>query len=275
MKQILVPMDFTDVGVNALRYTLNAFPDSSISVLYVKIRSIETSEPLPVTADVFLPEFWIENMENFIQRELKIEKLPQNVSIDVRFGSVVPTIRKYSKEWSYDAIIMGTRDKYNFFDKWFGTVSLGTVKTNDLPIYLIPKYATYNGFNQVMVASDDNLTTPGIVQKINAWNKNYQAFIKFLHIQQKDGSSFKKQTNEIVGELFNENNPEFSFEVAVLCDKDISHSLLGSAYNMNADLLMVIPENQSFLQSMVFRSLSRKLILKSDIPILFLKDKTQ
>lgn len=270
MKNVLIPIDFTDVGVNALRYALKAFPKSQVSVLHVKTLPIDINESI-ADPQILQTEFWEKALKKFIRKELKVDALPSRVAITVLFGPIVSTIKTYSKDTTFDAIIMGTRDKYNFLDRWFGTISESTVKGCELPVYLIPKYATYNGFNQVMIASDDHLTDGTIIQRIADWNKDYKAFIKFLHIQRSKNESFEKGTKTIVHELFANMNPDFSFEVAAVNDKDISHSLLASAYNMKADLLLVIPEDQNYIQSILFKSISKDLILQSDIPLLFIK----
>jgi len=271
MKNILVPIDFTDVGVNALRYALSAFPDAKITAYYVKAGMLENADQLTIHPHLLLDKYWLNALTEFLRKELKISKLPDRVTISIGNGPVILGIKNYASESIADAIVMGTRDKYNFFEKWFGTVSVGTVKTVDVPVYLIPKYATFTGFEKVMVASDKHLSDESIVNNIKDWNKSYGAFIKFLHIQNSKDDSFQTEAGAIVSELFEKNDPEFSFEVEVLEDKDVSHSLLASAYDMKADLLVVTPDDQNFLQSLLFASVSKDLILKSDLPLLFLK----
>lgn len=271
MKNILVPMDFTDVGVNALRFALNAFPNEKMTILYVQNLQLVSHDPILIATEMLDAKFWSDALEHFILRELKIKSIPANVKIEARFGSVVSSIKKYCNENELDAIVMGTRDKYNYFDKWFGTVSFGIVENSNIDVYLIPKYASYKGFDQVVVASDDHLADKTFMDKIKTWNKDHKAFIKFLHIQRRKEEPFQDTTNEIVQQLFKESDPDFGFEVSVVKDQDISHSLLASAYNMKADLLLIIPEDQTYIQSILFKSITKEMILQSDIPLLFIK----
>lgn len=92
MKNILIPMDFTDVGVNALRYALNAFPDSNISVLHIKVGMLDTNEPLPLSAATLQVQYWKDAMKNFIQKELKVDTIPERVSISVEYGPIISSI---------------------------------------------------------------------------------------------------------------------------------------------------------------------------------------
>lgn len=269
MKKILVPLDFTAVGANAFRYARSAFKGSEITILYVKFSKGDVSDPLSYQVNLLTDEYWKEELKKFLSKELNLDSFPKNVTISIAAGPTVSEICSFVKTNNFDSVVMGTRDKYNYFDKWFGTTSFGVVKKSKIPVYLIPKYATYSGYKKIMVASDDHLNNLIVLDKIRSWNREYSAFVKFLHIQDRKKDHFDEEKKMLISELFEKNDPEFAFEIELIKDKDISHSLLASAYDMKADLLMVIPENQNYLQTILFKSISRDLILRSDIPLLF------
>lgn len=269
MKNILVPLDFTSVGANALKFACKAFGESQITILYVKFSKVNTEDPLIYEQSLLSDDYWKEALKKYLCKELGLDRFPENIKLKISSGATVAGIISHCESSHYDGIVMGTRDKYNYFDKWFGTTTFGVIKKAKIPVYLIPKYATYSGYKRVMIASDDHLNNAIVLDKITSWNKEHLAFIKFLHIQDSKKDKFHQQKQLLITELFEKNNPEFAFEIEVIRDKDISHSLLASAYNMKADLLMVVPENQNYLQTILFKSISRELILKSDIPLLF------
>lgn len=271
MKRILVPMDFTNVAMNALKYATEAFPESSITVLHVKVGNMDTIEPIPISMATLQKDYWISAMNNFIKKEFKTKETPEQITINVRYGLIIHEIKTFSKEQNFDGIVMGTRDKYNLIDQWFGTISIGTVKTTKIPVYLIPKYSTYKGVHKVMVATDEHINEPLLIKKISDWNKKYNAFIKFLHIRTSQDECFTEEYMAIISELIEKNECKFNFEIATLFDKDVPHTLLAAAYDMRADLLMVIPENQNFLQSVLYKSTTKDLIFKSNTPLLFIR----
>lgn len=267
-------MDFTDVGANAVKYALNAFKGRQITILYVKSGMVDTKEPLIVRQALLQEDYWKKALAKFVIRELKLEILPVNIDIAIASGTTVFEIHNYCSVGNYDAIVMGTRDKYNYFDKWFGTTSVGVVKGAKVPVYLIPKYASFSGYKKIMIASDEHLSNPSLINKINSWNKEYKAYAKFLHVQNGKDDDFNKEKMAIVSELFVKGDLEFAFEIEVIQDRNITHSLLASAYNMKADALIVIPGDQNYLETILFRSMSKDLILQSDIPLLFINSKT-
>ena len=99
---------------------------------------------------------------------------------------------------------------------------------------------------------------------------DFQIYVKFLHIKEKPESDYSAESQNIVNVLFEKEPAEFGFEIAVLNSKNITDSLLSAAYNYNADVLITISENQSFMNKLIFKSLSKEMIEKSSIPVLFL-----
>ena len=273
LRKLLVPMDFTAVSINALRYAIDFCSDCEITALHVRSGMLSTNEPVGISAGKTVFEFWGDAMTHFICKELKMEQLPKNLRVAVHQGSVVPTIVDAAGGDGFTHIIMGTRDKYSFFDNLLGTITLGVVKTSSLPVYVIPKYAVYAPFKKTVVGSDFHLQDASLVSKIAEWNKSYHAHIDFIHVSkgaEKD-PEFHQEKEIIVRELFEKRNPGYAFNVNVLTDSDVSHSLLAKAYNAKAELLIVLPEKQNFVNSLFFKSVTKDLILRSDLPILFIK----
>jgi nucleotide-binding universal stress UspA family protein len=211
-----------------------------------------------------------EQIGKMVLQELELDSFPSNITIKILEGEVVTSLHKYVQEQNVDMMILGTRDKYDLIDRWVGTVSLGLVKLLDIPVYLIPRYSKYKGFSKVMVASDFHLKESKIVEAIKEWNKRYKSYIKFIHIQQNEDDTYSEESDLIVNKLFEKSDPEFGFEISKIKSMDISTSLLASAYNYHADLLIVLPEEQDFISTLLFKSISKEMILKSDIPVLFL-----
>ena len=91
-------------------------------------------------------------------------------------------------------------------------------------------------------------------------------------MRERINSLYNEEAEKIVKELYEKENVDFGFEIATVNSRNIGDSLLASAYNYQADLMIVIAENQNFMQSLLFKSLSKELVLKSSIPVLFLHD---
>lgn len=263
--KILVPIDYTEVACNAIRYALAAYPKASYTILHINDRSLDTGYGTISGSKAEMKE-----LTQFVCKCMDVRQLPDNITVVARYGTVVPTMREYMSQQEFDFIIMGTRDKYDLLDNWFGTISLGMVKSTSVPIYLVPKYAKYEQYKKVIVATDKHLNDRSFIRIIKNWNSEFNAFIKFLHVQESATDDFDDVERKIVSELFEEQDVSFGFEIERVKGRSISDSLLATAYNYGADLMIVLPDNQSYVDSLLFQSLSKQLILKSDIPLLFI-----
>ena len=265
MDKILVPIDYTEIACNAIKYARDAYPNASFTIIHINDRSLETNYGSISGSNAELKE-----LTKFVCKCINKKELPANIKIVARYGTIVPTMREYISQNEFDFIVMGTRDKYNLLDNWFGTITLGIVKSTSVPTYLIPKYAKYNQYKKVIVATDKHLNDRSFIRIIKNWNSEFNAFIKFLHVQESATDDFDDVERKIVSELFEEHDVSFGFEIERVEGKNISDSLLASAYNFGADLMVALPDNQSYVDSLLFQSLSKELILKSDIPLLFI-----
>lgn len=267
--KILVPIDYSEVSANAFKYAQEAFPECDI-ILYHVDNTISTADrpyALPSTHTFVDHE---KRLTTWVKKQLNGSELPKNIMIKLDFGAVIDNIINFAKEYKIDQIVMGTRDTYDVFDRWLGTISLGVIKQVNVPVYLIPKYAIYKPFKKVLVGSDHHLSKGVELERLKQWNERYNAFLHFLHVKEDSNDKFKEEAQVIINSLYESEKAPFGFEVGFTKAKGVSDSLLGFAYNMGADLIITIDDKQSFISALLLESVSKELILKSKIPVLFL-----
>ena len=272
MIKVLVPMDLTEVSVNAIRYAYDMFPEAEFHVIYV-YSGQSTREPFYLKAGTSKEMILKEELINHIKAGLEVKTLPANVIVQLNKGEIVPKIREAALEFKPDYLVMGTRDKYDLFDKWIGTTSLGIVKSVDCPTFLVPKHATYQKMEKVLIATDHHLEDSALINWVKDWNNEFKAFVKFLHVQDSDNTDIHNVSDVIVNKLFQQDNVSFGFEITNIKSKEVTATLLSKAYNFGADLIMAAPDRQSLFNSLFYKSISKELIFKSKIPLLFLKFK--
>lgn len=272
MKNVIIPMDFTDVSNNALKYAFESNRDAIFHIVHVTY-GVNPNE-ITYLKEGTTGDSVLGDALRSISRSLNKTSIPEdNIKVTILRGEVIPCLRKYISDHSIDAIVMGTRDKYNLLDKWFGTVSLALVKTLDIPVLLVPPHSKFGGFKKVLVASDAHLENRESLDEILSWNRQHNAFIKFLHVKRSFSEDYQEKSDQLVESIFEKDKPEFGFEIVSVSNKDITQTLLASAYNLGADLIISISDDQSFINSLLFKSVSKELILKSRIPLLILNSK--
>lgn len=256
-----IPFDFNINTFNAIEYALNATSENDIiNIIHVDNTIIRSG-----SNDVL-----IQKIIDSIKYNLKLKELPSRINIIILVGMIRPQLKEHINSNYYDYVILGTKDTYTTLDNWIGDITLDLVKGVNSPLLIIPKYSKFKPYKKVIVASDYHLSEKALLHQIKTWNKPHNAFIKFLNV--KDSlSNDPKFDKEKVMEVMLESQPaDFAFETTTINSTDVSGSLLAMAYNENADLLLVVTENNNYIHQLLFKSLSKEIIQKSTIPVLFI-----
>ena len=182
-------------------------------------------------------------------------------------------IRKYAKKWNPEEIVMGMRDRVDLFDRLFGTITLGAVKTiENTPIYSIPGDVQFTGFKKILIASDHHFSSE-LVERILRWNQSFNAFLSFYHVADGENEDTHEKVVEMIGDqILSQEHPHFGFEVHIEKNLyEVTKPLLQRAEGINCDLIMLAPGSQTFFESLFVKSVTKDLILKASFPLLFWK----
>ncbi len=266
---ILFPFDYTKTSLNALRYAAFYYPSAKIQLVHVVSGLVDLEDPLVFKSAEGRVQSVKEEILELVADTFKGTSVPEKIGIEVLSGETVSCISNYAKSNHFDAIFMGSRDKYDLYDRFFGTTSLGVIKTTQLPVCLVPKAASYRGIKKVLVASDDHLSTSQVVDFLRTWGLQ-AVFLKFLHVKENADDTYLPGEDNIVSAFMDEIQPPFGFEIEVVDQANVVEVLLEVANDENIDLLITFPEKQSFFQALIKGSVTKALVEKSNIPMLFL-----
>lgn len=269
--KILLPVDFSSVSINAIQYAYAMYPQAEFKIIHIASGVISTREPFYLKEGKTKKLVLAEELENEILNAVGIKELPNNFSHEVVDGETVPGIKAVAEDYKPDLIIMGTRDNYDLLDKVFGTISLRVTKNGLAHTLLVPRYAKFEKMNRVIVATDHHMQETGLLDWIVEWNRERLAYISFIHIQDRDKDDVESLSASIVHALLKQKKIDFEFKIENVRNLDVTETLLSKAYNEGADLVIAAPDQQSLLNSLLIKSVSKELIQKSKIPVMFLK----
>ncbi len=272
MNKIIVPVDFTEVSINALKYALAAFPEKEIVVVHSVFGMLDLQYVPPLQPGRTIDEVWREGTIKWLCRSLDYDTLPAKFDVRILNGAVVPSLVKTINSGEFGAVVMGTKDKMDVFRRIFGTVSTGIVKRSKVPVYLIPKYGRFKPFRKVMVAVGDSYNTQASLESLMNWNLGKDAFLRFVHVNENGKDDFEATKNMIAEKISGSPTSTFGFEINAVSAKEVDKSLMALAHNYGADLLVAMPKEQNFLGRFFTKSTSKDLALTTDIPMLFIPD---
>lgn len=266
MKKFLVPIDFSDTSLNALKYAValtKDIPDAEIT-LYNVYRQISLATL--ASQDEGSRQLVCEAELKSVKEKIAPEN--NNISYVVEEGSFVENVSGYVLYNHIDMVIMGITGSSRISQVFMGTNTLNVIRHIETPVMIIPPNATFTGIKNALFTSDFkdvSRTTPFVSMK-----KILDAFKPHLDILNVDSEHYIELTpefkieREAMEDKLGEYNPKFSFLRAY----DFLEGTNDFAETKNIDAIITVPHKHSFLSQLFKTSHTKKLAYYSHIPIL-------
>ncbi len=257
MKNVIIPIDFSETSLNAARYATTMF--SGKPNIRVILYNMFKDEDEAATAAQYLLS---------LQAEME-EKGVVNIELIKELGSdLIDNLGRLAHQKSAELILMGITEKEEWRQFFTGSNTIKMAEENICPVMIIPQTAKYNGINNVSLASDFKEVeahTPVLAIKtvLKEFNAN-------LHIVNVDNEHYVSLTDEYLAErakmqkMFEEFNPEFYF----IGMNDFHEAIEQFSKDKNIDLLVIIPKNHSFMNSLFSSRHTKKLAFNTSVPLL-------
>jgi nucleotide-binding universal stress UspA family protein len=258
MKDVIIPVDFSETSLNAARYAaamLSGKPETRV-ILY----NMFTEEEEADTVGAYL-----ENLKS----ELLQKGVTSNIECIKEYGDdLIDCLGRLAHQKSAELIVMGITEKEEWKKVFVGSNTLKMAEQNVCPVMIIPPVSQYNGIKNIALTSDFKDVTNST--PILAIKSVLELFNASLHIVNVDNEHYVALTDEYLAErakmqsMFAEFNPEFYF----IGMNDFYEAVEQFCKDRNIDLLVMIPRNHSFIDRIFSSSHTKKLAFQSSVPIL-------
>jgi nucleotide-binding universal stress UspA family protein len=270
MKKILVATDLSPAARNAAEWGLKlaqAFDAKlTLACAYEQM-------PIPVTeAPVFLN---VEDLRGEVQREVEQEKevLKGETAVPVEAlaceGSATPAILRVARARKADLIIVGMKRDAKGTRKWLGSTAAGLARKTSLPLLIVPEGVPFSPPKAIGLASDvqfeNGFPLPAAMRELGA-KLHSRLFIIRL---------FNRQAGELIEILHQDDGANRTicafFPMHMMPpNESIAGSLNECLAASPIDLLVMKPHPRMGLERWFFRSETRQMIFKINIPLLVL-----
>lgn len=257
MKDIIIPVDFSETSLNAARYAADMF--SGKADAHVMLYHMFEDDEESATASQYLES---------LKAEME-QKGVSNIEIIKEQGKdLIDSLGRLAYQKTAELIVMGISEKEEWRQIFIGSNTLKMAEQNVCPVMIIPNGAKYTGIKNIALASDFkdvDATTPVLAIKtvLEIFNAN-------LHIVNVDKEHYVALTEEYLAErskmlkMFAEFTPEFYF----IGMNDFYEAIEQFSKDRNIDLIIIIPKNHSFINNLFSTSHTKKLAFNSSVPIL-------
>ncbi|MFN0174748.1 MAG: universal stress protein [Saprospiraceae bacterium] len=285
---ISVAVDMSEVSANALGFAWKIAQkmDSNLEIVYAMDSIFEGNVP---SASGFLSSYsktMQSELEAFTSETMGLlgvhyeppsryagepgglgasnNKSPKIVS-KVIYGAPDIALAEYSHHT--DLLVMGATGRGGLGKKLFGSVSIEVSRNAHCPVLFVSKLAKFEGFENMLYASDFDSLNPLSVQQAVSFAKRFDGQIHFVHV-----GPGGEQDLDTQRERFEANFKESGYEKPFVFSKMVSEDIVGALYEYafyhRIDLMVFVTHHRNFWDNILHKSVTNEVLTSSDIPIL-------
>ncbi len=273
MKNILVPIDFSETAKNAFLFA-QSFTSGEANL---KIVHAIQPEPVPdmMYPTVVLPTElsqqkaeWLDQFvaTNTISKKTDVQANPKIKSL-VKVGLATDIIIEESAT-DTDLIIMGSTGTNGWVDKVFGSVSTHVAQHAHCPVMFIPQNASYKGFQKIAYATNEGITheAEAVKKMIEIMGQN-RPEIHFVHVKN-DIFNYFQIEEEAYKQFMKDNAPDLGFKMAKIRNDEVMKGLHQYADEQEIDLIALATKHRNWLEQLFHNSMTKRMILNVKTPLL-------
>jgi nucleotide-binding universal stress UspA family protein len=277
LQNILVPLDFSNDSVNSLIYAIDLAKifNATITVLH----SYHVNTPVSDAALMPVPAagMYIQALDESIRGEAEekfkaLEKRhlftsPKDLCFILRSGITKDNILEVSKEKKINLIVMSKEDHPAEFNL-FGTHTTHLIDHTSVPILLIPDNVRLKQLSKILLCWDNKPLGHGtdLLVQLAA---HFESTIEAFNVEKEE----QKENDEKILQLYLDhlfkNIYHYQYKIQT---KNTGEAILEEIEIEHIDLIVLSPRHHSLLQKIFKGSVTKKMILKSNVPVLVLPE---
>ncbi|GJM29024.1 MAG: universal stress protein [Cyclobacteriaceae bacterium] len=268
-KKILVPVDFSDCAVNALKYAISFAKSTEAKLVLLHAYHL----PIPVAeaglnintniAEEYISE-GTEKMKQLYSRFPELEQLSEPYEIKMSFAS--DAIVTTAKELKAELIIMGTHGATNVFDELVGSNTLHVIKKSNIPVLAIPINYEQNNVKNILFSYDyQSIKSKQVIQPLIDFALAFAAKVHIMHIT----DNLAKLHAGAVGEakLLEGYLKGISHTYHMAEGEHVEGSILEYIKSHPIDIIAVMPRKHTLFERIFQSSVTKQLVHRSNIPL--------
>lgn len=273
MRRVLIPTDFSENAMNAVRYAFELFrhdPDTE----YVLLNAYDIPRSGSTTMLVSITDILKKDSEEGLKKSIKeIEEIGHAGSLRTisKHGQLFEVIKELIKKEEYNVIIMGTLGAGGLKKVLLGSNASEIVKKVKIPVLIVPEKATFERTDKILFTTDFKpIRREKQIGRLRDFAKNIDAEILVLNIHKKhqELDLEKAMTNSGLEELLKGSRHTYHHRVGDDIIEGIDQFILENDIKIVAMILRQV----GFIDSLFHKSLTRQMAMHTKIPMLALHD---
>lgn len=279
MKKILLPTDFSENSINAIKYAIDFFMYEECEFFVLNVQRTSSL----ITDDLMLSnpsETLFNTLVSSTKERLKdlVGKLESDngnalhrFHIKVDFDNFIDAINQMVEIEHIDLIVMGTRGDSELGKRIFGSNTIHVIQRGKCPVLAIPQHYTYTAIKDIVFPSNYytkyNLEDLSIL--IDCAEK-YDYTIHVLHVKDSDHlTEFQENNRAFLDACFTNVNHSF----VELDEGKLYKSIATYIKEHDIDLLALMSRKHSFLERLFTKHPVESFAFDLKVPMLAMENK--
>lgn len=267
INQIVVPVDFSEDSINAVKKAFSLAHRTSANVALLHVNKVRT---LPSIFNVHIgTEDNAETERRFAELLNYLPHYGLQVTTTIRTGRVGSEIVKFAELKNADLIVMGTHGITGFEEFWAGSNAYRVVSNASCPVLTLRGTFYKDGFRKIVLPIDTMVTTRQKVPFTLELAKIYKSEIHVVGVCIDESNDFVAKLTSycaqvsrylsghdvrLVNEIVEGDNPT---DIAIKYAKSI-----------DADLICIMTEQDTSISNTFIGAYAQQMVNHSTIPVL-------
>ena len=277
MKNLLVPIDFSEYAYNACLYALHLASKSSANVTLFHTYHIPIIDPM-------MPAEYLSDLAESAEKDIraKMEKvvtqlkeyksqrhLPEfEISTSITMGFAVDEILLSCEKLSPDMIIMGRRFTEGMTKVLLGSVTSSIIEKAPVPIIVIPENVSAEKLvTDILYASEFNDEDKRALNYLIEFSKALKTKVHCIHVASTADAGSEQKMTELEAQFSAEKNAGL-VEFHNVNSEGVEEGLLHYADSKHISMMAMLTHRRKFFVKLFDRSLTKKIAFKTNIPLM-------
>lgn len=278
MESILIPTDFSENAMNAVKYALEFFKYQKTVFYFMHAYQNEFYDHEELVSrekseDVLnkIKTASQKNLDKLLEDVKKIAPNPRYTYHTISANNtLVEEANAIADEKNIDLIVMGTKGKSNERHIVFGSQTFQVLKYVQCPVLAIP--TNYTNTQPKHIVFPTNYLIPYKRRELKLLSdlaKSYRSIIDVIYISTSKKLSIRQEDNkDFIKDTLRNNEVNFK----IIDSKKLDEAIKNYIKENNIDIITMVNTQHSFLEDMLFPSAIDKVSLGLEIPLLAMQN---
>jgi len=274
MKNILVPIDFSEASGNAAQYAVALAKAFGAEVMLINATTPSIMVDDSILASVMITQAEIvENNKRLMKQEVKTlsKGYPLKITGLVQEGFPADVIDAMAKAKHTDLIVMGMKGRGKS-NSVFGSTTTTIISKSTFPVFVIPEKATYKAISNITFASDfDAEIQMDRYTSLLKLAKKFNSHVNILNVQKKDSSL---KPDKAIGKM--SANVAFSglnHQFHTINERNVEEGIHKFIEKEPTDVLAMVAQRHNLFERMFGKVHTKEMSYQTTIPLLVLQNK--